>query len=144
MTLKRLATSVLIAALGLAGVTHWRASAREVAAEAAFPASGQFVTVEGKRLHYEIKGEGPDLVMIHGASGSLRDLTFALRDRLTDGLFLVPPPPPPAAELPPIELRVAGEALPREGDRREAPQTAQPDRSSAPQLATLEVEWSSR
>jgi pimeloyl-ACP methyl ester carboxylesterase len=84
MTLKRLATSILIAALGLAGVTHWRASAREVAAEAAFPATGQFVTVEGKRLHYEIKGEGPDLVMIHGASGSLRDLTFALRDQLTD------------------------------------------------------------
>lgn len=84
MTLQRLAASVLIAVLGLAGVTHWRASARETAAEAAFPASGQFVTVEGKRLHYEIKGEGPYLVMIHGASGSLRDLTFALRDQLTD------------------------------------------------------------
>lgn len=84
MISKRLATSFLIAALGLAGVTHWRASARESAAEAAFPPSGQFVTVSGKRLHYEIQGEGPDLVMIHGASGSLRDLTFALRDRLTD------------------------------------------------------------
>ena len=84
MTLKRLATSFLIAALGLAGVTHWRASAREAAAEAAFPPTGQFVTVDGLRLHYEMQGEGPDLVMIHGASGSLRDLTFALRDRLTD------------------------------------------------------------
>jgi pimeloyl-ACP methyl ester carboxylesterase len=84
MTLTRLATSVLIAALGLAGVTHWRASAREAAAEAAYPPTGQFVTVDGKRLHYEIAGQGPDLVMIHGASGSLRDLTFALRDRLTD------------------------------------------------------------
>lgn len=84
MTLKRLATSFLIAALGLAGVTHWRASAREAAAEAAFPPSGRFVTVDGKRLHYEMMGEGPDLVMIHGASGSLRDLTFSLRDRLTD------------------------------------------------------------
>jgi pimeloyl-ACP methyl ester carboxylesterase len=84
MTFRRLATSLLIAALGLAGVTHWRASAREAAAEAAFPPSGQFVTVDGKRLHYEMQGEGPDLVMIHGASGSLRDLTFNLRDRLTD------------------------------------------------------------
>jgi pimeloyl-ACP methyl ester carboxylesterase len=83
MTLRRLATSLLIAALGLAGVTHWRASAREAAAEAAYPPSGQFVTVDGKRLHYEVEGSGPDLVMIHGASGSLRDLTFALRDRLT-------------------------------------------------------------
>ena len=84
MTLKRLVASLLIAALGLAGVTHWRASAREVAAEAAFPPSGQFLVVDGLRLHYEIAGSGPDLVMIHGASGSLRDLTFALRDRLTD------------------------------------------------------------
>ena len=84
MISKRLATSFLIAALGLAGVTHWRASAREAAAEAAYPPTGQFVTVDGKRLHYEVKGQGPDLVLIHGASGSLRDLTFGLRDRLTD------------------------------------------------------------
>ncbi len=83
MTFQRLAASFLIAALGLAGVTQWRASARETAAEAAYPPTGQFVTVDGKRLHYEMKGEGPDLVMIHGASGSLRDLTFSLRDRLT-------------------------------------------------------------
>lgn len=84
MTLKRLAASALIAVAALAGVTHWRASARENAAEAAYPPTGQFVTVDGKRLHYEMKGQGPDLVMIHGASGSLRDLTFSLRDRLTD------------------------------------------------------------
>lgn len=84
MTLKRLAASLLIAALGLAGITHWRASAREVAAETAFPPTGRFISVDGLRLHYEVAGNGPDLVMIHGASGSLRDLTFALRDRLTD------------------------------------------------------------
>ena len=84
MTLPRLAASLLIAVLGFAGVTHWRASAREAAAAAAFPPSGQFVTVDGTRLHYEIAGTGPDLVMIHGASGSLRDLTYALRNRLTD------------------------------------------------------------
>lgn len=80
----RLAASFLIAAATLAGVTHWRASAREAAAEKAFPPSGQFVTIDGLRLHYEMSGSGPDLVMIHGASGSLRDLTFALRDQLTD------------------------------------------------------------
>jgi hypothetical protein len=84
MILKRLAASFVIAVAALAGVTHWRASAREVAAEAAFPPTGAFVTVNGLRLHYEIAGTGPDLVMIHGASGSLRDLTFSLRDRLTD------------------------------------------------------------
>lgn len=84
MILPRLAASLLIAALGLAGVTHWRASAREAAALAAHPPTGQFITVDGLRLHYEISGTGPDLVLIHGASGSLRDLTYGLRDRLTD------------------------------------------------------------
>jgi pimeloyl-ACP methyl ester carboxylesterase len=84
MTLKRLAASLFIAAIILAGVTLWRAATREAAAEAAFPPSGQFVTVDGLRLHYEMSGSGPDLVMIHGASGSLRDLTFSLRDQLTN------------------------------------------------------------
>lgn len=84
MTSKRLAASALIALAALAGATHWRASARETAAEAAYPPTGAFVTVDGKRLHYDMKGEGPDLVLIHGASGSLRDMTFSLRDRLTD------------------------------------------------------------
>jgi len=84
MTLHRLATSLLIATLGLAGVTHWRANSRSAAAELAYPPTGEFLFVDGLRLHYEIKGKGPDLVMIHGASGSLRDLTFSLRDRLTD------------------------------------------------------------
>lgn len=84
MTLQRLAASLLVAAAALVGVTQWRATSREAAAEAAYPPSGQFVTVDGKRLHYEMKGQGPDLVMIHGASGSLRDLTFTLRDQLTD------------------------------------------------------------
>ncbi|MBL9048625.1 MAG: alpha/beta hydrolase [Tabrizicola sp.] len=84
MILPRLAASLLIAALGLAGVTHWRASAREAQAETDFPPTGAFVTVDGLELHYEMVGTGPDLVMIHGASGSLRDLTFALRDQLAD------------------------------------------------------------
>jgi pimeloyl-ACP methyl ester carboxylesterase len=84
MILKKLATSLLIAVAGLVVVTLWRASSREAVAEAAYPITGQFVSVDGRRLHYEMKGQGPDIVMIHGASGSLRDLTFGLRDQLTD------------------------------------------------------------
>ena len=84
MTLTKLAASLAIAAVAFAGLTHWRASARETAALSAHPPSGDFVTVDGLRLHYEMQGQGPDLVMIHGASGSLRDLTYGLRDRLTD------------------------------------------------------------
>lgn len=79
-----IAASLAAAGLGLAAVTHRRASAREAAISAAFPPSGEHVTVEGCRLHYEAVGTGPDLVMIHGASGSLRDLSFALKGQLTD------------------------------------------------------------
>lgn len=82
MILPKLAASLIIAALSVAGVTHWRASAREAAAEASYPPTGAFVTVDGLRLHYEVAGAGPDLVLIHGASGSLRDFTYDLRDRL--------------------------------------------------------------
>jgi pimeloyl-ACP methyl ester carboxylesterase len=84
MKVKRVSTALLITTLTLAGLTHWRASAREAAALAAHPPTGSFVTVNGLPLHYEVSGSGPDVVLIHGASGSLRDLTFSLRDRLTD------------------------------------------------------------
>lgn len=84
MTLTRLALSLVLALALLAVVTQWRAASRQAAVEAAFPPTGQFVTVDGLRLHYEQSGTGPDLVLIHGASGNLRDWTFGLRDRLTD------------------------------------------------------------
>lgn len=84
MTLTRLAGSLVLAVVAFVGVTQWRAAVREAAVEAAFPPTGQFVTVDGLRLHYEMSGAGPDLVLIHGASGNLRDFTFSLRDRLTD------------------------------------------------------------
>ncbi len=75
--------AVAAAALSVSA-TQWRASVREAATNAAYPPSGDFLTVDGQRLHFEMRGTGPDLVMIHGASGSLRDLTFSVRDRLAD------------------------------------------------------------
>lgn len=86
MTFKTLAISILLAtaAFGGAGIyVTQRAAAREANAEAAYPASGQFVTVDGVQVHYEIEGTGPDLILIHGALGNLRDMTFGLRERLT-------------------------------------------------------------
>ena len=87
MKFKTLATSLIVAGVALGGfgvyVTQ-RAAAREATSEAAYPPSGQFVTVNGVKVHYEIKGTGPDLILIHGALGNLRDMTFGLRDQLTD------------------------------------------------------------
>ncbi len=85
MTLTKLVVNLVAAVALLGGASFYvnhRASAREAAAEAAYPASGQFVTVSGTKVHYEIAGNGPDLILIHGALGNLRDMTFALRDEL--------------------------------------------------------------
>jgi pimeloyl-ACP methyl ester carboxylesterase len=56
--------------------------------EAKYPPIGQFIDVrdpgsgEPLRLHYDKRGAGPAVVLIHGASGNLRDFTFAMSDAL--------------------------------------------------------------
>lgn len=76
--------SALTLALG-AILTGCTASYRVSRAEQAFPPIGQFVTVQGgARVHYIQEGTGPDVVLIHGAGGNLRDFKFDLFDRLTD------------------------------------------------------------
>ncbi len=79
------AASLLLALLAAGGgaLTLRTAAARAAAAEAAHPPSGQFVEVGGRRVHVHVTGEGPDVVLIHGAFGSLRDFTFDLSERLS-------------------------------------------------------------
>jgi pimeloyl-ACP methyl ester carboxylesterase len=57
--------------------------------EAAHPPTGQFVNVQGVRLHVAVlglppasPGADPAVVLIHGASGNLEDMRFALGERL--------------------------------------------------------------
>jgi pimeloyl-ACP methyl ester carboxylesterase len=64
--------------------TACTAQYRESKAEEQFPPQGQFLTVNGAQVHYVSKGTGPDVVLIHGASGNLRDFTFSLVDKLAD------------------------------------------------------------
>ena len=74
--------------LGCAAVlvltTACTASYRESRAEEQFPPQGKFLDVDGTRVHYVTKGTGPDIVLIHGASGNLRDFTFSLVDKLAN------------------------------------------------------------
>jgi len=73
---------------GCAALVDTRADRREAGWEAAFPPTGQFVQVEGRRVHLLVSGSGrrgqPDIVLIHGANGNLRDFSFDLIDRLDD------------------------------------------------------------
>jgi pimeloyl-ACP methyl ester carboxylesterase len=48
----------------------------------AFPAPGQFMEIDGQRIHYVDKGQGPAIVMIHGLGGNLMNFSYALGDRL--------------------------------------------------------------
>ena len=58
------------------------AERRETGAQTSYPPLGQIIEVEGTKVHAWVKGSGPDLVLIHGAGGNLRDFTFALADQL--------------------------------------------------------------
>jgi pimeloyl-ACP methyl ester carboxylesterase len=77
-----LLTLVLIVAVIVAGLVAFAANtARKV--EAAVPPLGQFIEIDGQRLHYlDSGGSRPALVMIHGLGGNLRHYTYALKDKL--------------------------------------------------------------
>nr|WP_113910932.1 alpha/beta hydrolase [Roseovarius dicentrarchi] len=49
-----------------------------------FPPEGQLLDVDGTQVHAVVMGSGPDLVLIHGASGNTRDMTFSLAPRLAE------------------------------------------------------------
>ena len=57
---------------------------RDREAAANYPPMGQMVDVDGVQVHAVQMGQGPDLVLLHGASGSTRDFTFAFADLLKD------------------------------------------------------------
>jgi len=82
----KLALVLLATVAALTAVTLWKARAHETRAEAAWPPEGQFVTVGDTRVHAVVMGPAdgsvPDLVLIHGASGNTRDMTFDLAPAL--------------------------------------------------------------
>lgn len=84
----RSGASILALALALlvggAWFIDWRADRREAQAVAQWPPEGVFVDVEGRRVHAVSRGQGPDLVLLHGASGNARDMTFRLMGLLKD------------------------------------------------------------
>lgn len=51
-------------------------------AERRVPADGDFLDVEGARLHFVDRGTGPAILMVHGLGGQLRNFTYALTELL--------------------------------------------------------------
>src|SRR5713101_7281971 len=76
-------TLILIVAVIVAGLVWFAANtARKV--EAAVPPCGQFMEIDGQRLHYiDTRGTGPAIVMMHGLGGTLWNYTYALVDKLS-------------------------------------------------------------
>ncbi len=76
-------TTFALALLGLTGATQVLAARREARAAKLTPPGGQDVDVAGRRVHVEVLGAaGPDLVLIHGSNGNLRDFTHRLAPEL--------------------------------------------------------------
>ncbi len=73
-----------IATLALSLLTACSARERTKRAEQDFPPTGQILDVGGVQIHAQVEGSGPDLVLIHGASGSTRDMAFTLLPLLKD------------------------------------------------------------
>jgi pimeloyl-ACP methyl ester carboxylesterase len=61
---------------GLAGAAFYNAAKRREA-EAATPPIGGFVEVDGVRLHYLERGEGPPLVLLHGNGATIQDFLLS-------------------------------------------------------------------
>jgi len=70
---------ILLIMLGLALFTAW--TAHQV--ETNMPPRGKFIDIDGVRLHYIDKGNGPPLVLIHGLAGQVLNFTHSLLGRLS-------------------------------------------------------------
>jgi pimeloyl-ACP methyl ester carboxylesterase len=61
----KLGNAALLAGLGLAA-SFLYVKAKSKQAEREYPPHGKFITVDGVRLHYVERGQGPALVLLHG------------------------------------------------------------------------------
>ena len=75
---------IALAVLAFGWATLRWADLREAGIEARHPPVGEMVRIGDRTVHVIVEGEGPDLVLIHGAGGNARDFTFGFTDRLTD------------------------------------------------------------
>jgi pimeloyl-ACP methyl ester carboxylesterase len=80
---------ILLLALVIAGLVWFTANtARRV--EAALPPRGQFIEIDGQRIHYvDSGGSKPPVVMIHGLGGNLLHFGYAMADKLSNDFRVI-------------------------------------------------------
>lgn len=82
-------TPALLAAAGLAASFAY-VQAKKQAAERDNPPAGKFIDVDGVRLHYLERGEGPDLVLLHGNGLFANDFELSgLLDRAAENYHVI-------------------------------------------------------
>ena len=79
---------LLLLAIVVCGLVGFAAyTTRQV--EIADPPRGRFLDLDGCRIHYIDEGAGPPLFLIHGLGGQLKNFTYALVGRLSDGFRVI-------------------------------------------------------
>ncbi len=84
MIFSKVLLALLVLGFGLGWLTLLQAAERSRTIEATFPPEGQIVSVDGRDVHVIVEGEGPDLILIHGAGGNAQDFTHTFTDGLKD------------------------------------------------------------
>ena len=80
---------LLLAALGTLGYFVYVTQRIARRAEAAVPATGKFIEIDGNRIHYVEEGEGPAIVFVHGLGGTLHHFRHPLFGGKLDGFRLI-------------------------------------------------------
>lgn len=74
--------ALILGLLAFAALTIWKSARNDRLVEAEYPPEGTLITVGGKQVHYVDQGTGPVVLLLHGAGGSTRDMTFSLAGRM--------------------------------------------------------------
>jgi pimeloyl-ACP methyl ester carboxylesterase len=85
----KILVSLALLSVALIVLVQVRATQREARAQVMFPPEGQIIDVGGIKVHAVVMGQGPDLVLLHGASGNTRDMTFSLAPRLAENFRVI-------------------------------------------------------
>lgn len=80
--IKKAAFTAGLAVALATGVAAFKSHRNDARTMQTHPPLGDFITIDGTRVHYLIQGSGPTLVLIHGAGGNMRDFTFQLSGKL--------------------------------------------------------------